>query len=133
MSFLASLGSEFVARRERLREALGDRNASILEFVFLAGIVMGGLAALFGELRGLAPLAALIVGYVLLDVTRQRALAAGADIVQTRKRQDRLILALFAAMAVMGAAMFFYQQQEASKRLNPPSPGEQFEVDIQPS
>jgi hypothetical protein len=130
VAFLSSLGSEFAARRVRLREAFGDRGSSVAEFLFIGGISLGLFAAVFGEWRGLAPLLALISGYVLLDVTRQRALSAGADETQTRKRQDRLVFALFAAMAVMGAAIFFFQQQEASRRLDPPSPGEQFEVDI---
>jgi hypothetical protein len=129
-AFLSSLFSEFAARRARLHAAFGDRTASLVEFLMFGGFVMGGLAAVLGERRGLAPLAALIVGYTLLDLSRQRALAAGADEAVTRGRQDRLAFALVAALSAMGAAFCVYTTMKQDNSAIPPQPGQKFDVDI---
>ena len=129
-AFLTSMFSEFAARRARLHAAFGDRTASLVEFLVFGGFVMGGLATLLGERRGMGPLAALIVGYVLLDVSRQRALAAGADEAATRRRQDRLAFALVAALSAMGAAFCVYATLKQDSSAIPPQPGQKFDVDI---
>ncbi len=105
-AFFADLVDEFLARRTRLRAAYGDRAATLIEFVLVSGLALGAFAMAFGIWWGLAPLAAALAGYALLDRNRQRALAAGADAFGVRRRQDRLALLLFAAMAVCGAAVF---------------------------
>jgi hypothetical protein len=132
MSFFASLGSEFGARRARMRAAFGDRTSSLIEFLFLGGFTCGVLAGLMGEWRGYTPLAAVIFGYILLDASRQRALAAGVDEVMTRKRQDKLAFVLFAGLAALGYAFLVLEQQDRATHLKPALPGEQFEVDIAP-
>ena len=129
-AFLASLFSEFGARRERMRAAFGDRTTSLIEFMFLGGVVMGLIAVWLGEPRGAAPLVALVAGYILLDVSRQRALSGGADEAVTRKRQDRLAFALFAALAALGAAFCVYAMRKQENWFTPPPPNEKYDVDI---
>jgi hypothetical protein len=131
-AFLSSLFSEFAARRARLHAAFGDRTASLVEFLLFGGVIMGCLAAVLGEMRGLGPLVALILGYVLLDASRQRALRAGADEAATRRRQDRLAFVLFAALSAMGAAFCAYTVMKQDNSALPPQPGQKFDVDIAP-
>ena len=132
MSFFSSLFAELAARRARLRAAFGDPAGTWIEFAFLSGIVMGVIAAvLMDEPRGWGPLIALIPGYLLLDLTRQQALARGANEEAVRKRQDRLVFALFAALALIGAAFCVYAMQQPRRlQVDQPSTGKQFDVDI---
>ena len=131
-SFFSSLGEEFMARRARMRAAFGDNNGTLFEFLLFAGIVAGLFAAVLGQLRGLAPLIALIAGYLLLEFTRQNSLARGADEVQLRRRQDRLVFILFAAMAAFGAAFLFIALQPPPHKFTHPPPGVPLNVDLAP-
>src|SRR5262245_12793769 len=130
MSFLSAMGQEFVERRNRLRASFGDRNASLVEFALFGGVVAGVLAAVLGQWRGVAPLIALLVGYTLLDASRQRALAQGADAGATRKRHDRLTFLLFAAMAAIGIAFLVMAMQPPPHKFGPPPAGVPLNVDL---
>ncbi len=112
--FVSQLGSEFLARRTRLRRAIEDRRASLLEFALLAGLVLGATCAGFGPkgfVGGLygpfLPLVA-VGGYVALDAQRQRALAAGLDEAMVRTAYDRRTLWFVAAVAAIGYATFVW-------------------------
>ena len=131
-SFVSSFFSELGARRARLRAALGDRNASWIEFALIGGISMGAIAAvLMHEPRGWAPLAVIIPAYLLIDMLRQRALAKGADEGETRTRYDRIVFALFAAIALIGAAICAYALQKPRSILEePPTNQRNYDVDI---
>ena len=133
MAFWSSFGDEFVARRERMRAAFGDRGGTLLEFALFSGVVAGAFAAVLGEWRGLGPLIAVVAGYLLLDISRQRALAAGADETQVRRRHDRLVFALVAAMAALGAGFLVLAMRPPPHHFTHPPPGVPLNVDIAPS
>lgn len=108
LTFLRSLGVEFAARRRRLRQAIGDRRASLLEFALLGGVIVGVAAPSFaprnfvGGLYGpLLPLAA-VGGYLLLEAGRQRLIAAGAEEAAIRAAFDRRTLYFLVALALIG-------------------------------
>ncbi len=112
--FLASLGSEFAARRLRLRKALGDGRASLFEYVILLGVILGVAAPGFGP-KGflgahygpLLPIL-LIAGYVLIDMSRQRVLARGAEEAAVRAAFDRRVLWFCIAVAAIGYLTFVW-------------------------
>lgn len=112
MRFLASLGAELAARRRRLRTAIGDARASLLEFALLAGVVIGAFAPSFApeEFIGarFAPLLPVlaVLGYVAIDGGRQRALAGGAEETGVSAAFDRRVLWFLAAVAALGYATF---------------------------
>ncbi len=123
----SSMFDELGAKRMRFRGLFGERTTSLIEFILFSGVVLGVFAVFAGFWLGLAPLIALVGGYILLDVNRQNALAKGADEENLRKRQDRLALLLIASMAVLGAGIFVVSMQEpketpiAPEDIPPPS------------
>jgi hypothetical protein len=114
MAFLPDLGAELAARRRRLRAALGDARASVLEFALLTGVLIGFAAPAFGPEgflgRAYAPFLPLLalVGYGVIESIRQRTLAAGADEGAVRAAFDRRTLLFMAAVAMVGAATFVW-------------------------
>jgi hypothetical protein len=112
LRFLSSLGAEFAARRRRLRKAIGDGRASLLEFVLLAGVLIGVAAPSFGPNaflgRTFAPLLPVlaVLGYIVLDAGRQRALATGAEEAGVSAAFDARALWFLAVVAAAGYATF---------------------------
>lgn len=112
MAFLDALVTELGAKRRRLRRALGDWRASLVEALTLAGLAFG----LFGPIayprgetefwHGLLPPLGLAVGLVLLEARRQGALGRGVTEERLRRGFDGLTLALMAAMAVAGVSLY---------------------------
>lgn len=112
MTFFTSLFEELGAKRRRLRRALGDWRASLVEALTVGGMGFG----LFGPIaypRGetelwhglLAPLG-LAAGLALLEARRRGALARGVDEARLRRGYDVLTLCLMAAMALAGVALY---------------------------
>jgi hypothetical protein len=77
--FLSSMVDEIGARRTRLRAAFGDRGQAVTEFLVLGGLAIGsiGLVVRDGMVRtapwGLALPFVFVIGYLLIDARRQRA------------------------------------------------------------
>lgn len=112
--FLVALGSEFAARRGRLRKALGDGRASLLEYVILLGVILGIASPGFGpkgflgaQYGPLLPVL-LIAGYVLIDLSRQRVVARGAAEDAVRAAFDRRALWFCLAVAAIGYLTFVW-------------------------
>jgi hypothetical protein len=129
-TFFSAMGSEFLARRQRLHEGFGDRNGTLVEFCLFAGIVGGCLAAVLGHVLGLAPLAVVLLGYVALEAPRQRAQARGEPEERVRNRYDRLAFMLFAVAAALGAAFLIIALQPPPPHFLPPPPGKPLDVDV---
>ena len=112
--FLTSLGVEFAARRRRLRKALGDGRASLLEFVLLLGVTLGVASPAFGPKHFLGGLYGpflpllLAVGYGLLDVGRQRLVAGGQAEQAIAAAFDRRALWFCLAVALIGYLTFVW-------------------------
>lgn len=129
-SFFSALFEELGARRMRLRAALSDRGASLLEFLILLGLLLGFLAPVlfpFGPVPGWWPMALLglwIVAYALLDARRQAGLrAAEADEGRQaglQRSYDRLALLVGVGLPALGAVAF------AVAALAPPPGGGDF-------
>ena len=113
-SFLASLGSEFAARRRRLRKRLGDGRAALFEYVLLLGLVLGAASPGFGPngfigaLYGPLLPVLLIAGYFLIDASRQRVLARGAGEDDVAPAFDRRVLWFAVAVAAIGYLPFVW-------------------------
>ncbi|MDX2234580.1 MAG: hypothetical protein NW200_08785 [Hyphomonadaceae bacterium] len=112
--FFAQVGTEFLARRRRLRLAIEDRRASLLEFALLAGLVLGATSGGFGPKGFIGgvygpflPVLA-VIGYFVLDAQRQRALAAGQPAPDVTAAFDRRVLWFIAAVAAIGYATFVW-------------------------
>lgn len=110
----SAFASEFAARRRRLRKALGDWRSSLLEFSLLAGTLMGASSQAFGPKGFLGayygpflPVLAL-VGYVVIEQARQRALTQGTEEVALRASFDRRALFFLIAVAAIGYATFVW-------------------------
>jgi hypothetical protein len=134
--FWSRLGGEFLARRQRLRDAIDDRNASLLEFAALAGLLLGPLsiAVTPGGVQTvpwavLLP-AALTLGYLSIEARRQKAETAGAPDTQ---RFDRWTLWLAVAGFLAGAATFIFAltAPEPYRYAPPDPPARSFSVDIE--
>ncbi len=112
--FLTSLGSEFAARRRRLRTALGDGRASLFEYVLLLGLILGiaspgfGPKGFIGALYGPLLPVLLIAGYFLIDASRQRVLARGAAEETAGPAFDRRVLWFCIAVAAIGYLTFVW-------------------------
>lgn len=113
MSFWSSLGDELGERRRRLRRALKPWRAGLLEFLFLAGFILGlaaplvhGAAAL-PWWTGLLPPLVFLVAYALVDAARQRALAAGGDEEEVRRRALGPTIAAAALGPALGVIVYF--------------------------
>jgi hypothetical protein len=110
--FFSALFGEFAARRRRLRAALGDRGASLLEFATFTGLAVGSAGLLIGDWMpaaapwGFVVPAVFIAGYVLLDARRQAAQARGDDAERVASDYDWLALGWGSACALLGAAAF---------------------------
>lgn len=112
--YVSELGAETAARRRRLRKALGEQRATLIEFALLAGTVLGLASPAFGP-KGFAgalytpflPLAA-IAGYLLIEHARQRQIAAGQPEDAVRPAFDRRVLWFLAAVALVGYATFVW-------------------------
>ncbi len=111
-SFLSAMFSEMGARRRRLRAAFGDRGQSLVEFLVLAGLLIGSVG-LF--VRAWMPAAApwgfalpfvFLAGYVLIEARRQAALARGGDVEKTRSGYDWITFLWSFGCALAGAAAF---------------------------
>jgi hypothetical protein len=130
VSFTESMFDELGERRRRLHAALGPYIGGLIEFALFSGMVVGVFALFYGKWLGLAPLAGFLAGYALLDLSRQRALAAGASAASLRRRHDLLALALAAAMAVLGATIFFTAMQASQERALPAAPPQSIDLEI---
>ena len=112
MSFWTSLGEELGERRRRMRRALQPWRAGLIEFLFLTGFILGfgapivhGAAAL-PWWTGLLPPLIFLVGYALVDLGRQRAIAAGAAEEEARKRAFAPTLAVTIIAPLLGALVY---------------------------
>ncbi|MBI1185830.1 MAG: hypothetical protein GC206_00560 [Alphaproteobacteria bacterium] len=130
MGFLAALGAEFVARRRRLRKALGDRGQGLFELFVLGGLLLGS-AGLFYQpwmlpaaAWGFAAPALFVALYLALDARRQRALAGASDPDKdkVRKRSDLATLAMTLGCVFLGYAAFAVGVM-ADPRPRPEAPG----------
>jgi protein-S-isoprenylcysteine O-methyltransferase Ste14 len=112
MAFFAALGAELVARRRRLRKALGDRGQGLFELFVLGGLLLGSVGLFYqpwmlpAAAWGLAAPVLFVALYLLLYARRQRALAAAADPEPIRRRADWAALAVTLACAFLGYAAF---------------------------
>ena len=112
--FLSNLGAEFGARRKRLRKALGDGRASLLEYVLLLGLVLAIASPSFGPKHfvggyfGPALPLLLVAGYVLLDANRQTLIARGQAEEAVRPAFDRRVLWFCIAVAGIGYLTFVW-------------------------
>ena len=110
--FLSDMAGELGARRRRLRESFGNRGQAIVEFLVLSGLVLGslGLFLLPGMARaapwGFALPPVFLVGFVLIEVRRQRALANGAAAEAVTTRSDWAMFLWAFGCALAGAAAF---------------------------
>ncbi|MFT3728076.1 MAG: hypothetical protein QM759_09655 [Terricaulis sp.] len=79
--FFPTMFAEMGARRKRLRTAFGDRGQGIVEFLVLAGLLVGSLGLFVREWMpaaapwGFAIPFVFVAGYLLIEVSRQRAIA----------------------------------------------------------
>jgi hypothetical protein len=106
VSFFSAAAEEMAARRLRLHKRFKPFLAGLIEFVILAGFVLGVAAVFLGRWYGFLPLAAFALGSFLLERRRQGALAAGQGEEIVRPRYDRLTLAMTAALAIIGIWVF---------------------------
>jgi hypothetical protein len=110
--FFSTMTSEMGARRRRLRGALGDRGQAIAEFLILSGLVVGSLGLLLGPWMpraapwGFALPFVFILGFILIERRRQRAVAAGAEPATIAAGYDWTVLLFGFACAAAGAAAF---------------------------
>ncbi|MFZ4602480.1 MAG: hypothetical protein ACOYM8_08480 [Caulobacterales bacterium] len=113
MGYWSALGEELMERRRRLRRTLKPWRAGLIEFATLTGFTLGlvaplihGPAALDWRL-GLVPplLYALAVG--LIDLARQRAVAAGVDPETARRRLFVPAIAAAIIGPALGALIYF--------------------------
>jgi hypothetical protein len=139
--FFTSLFEELGARGKRLRAAFGDRGQAIASFLILAGLMLGSLGLFVREWMidvapwGFAAPAVWLVGYVLIDWRRQRALARGADPEKTSVTYDWTARLFSLACALAGAAAFViaYSSEPAPEPVDEWTPPESaVTVDIQP-
>lgn len=110
--FFADLFAEMGARRRRLREAFGDRGQALVEFLVLGGLLIGSVglyvrpwmaaAAAWG--LALPPL--FLLGYVVIEARRQRALGVGGDSDRIKSSHDWATFLWAMACALTGAAAF---------------------------
>jgi len=124
--FLASMFGEMGARRRRMRGALGDRAQGFVEFLVLAGLMVGSLGLVVREwMPGAAPWGfaipfVFVIGYVLIEARRQATLARGTDAEKTASSYDWLALLWSFGCALAGAAAFVIAWTSA-----PPAPPEE--------
>jgi hypothetical protein len=111
-AFFSAMFEEWGARRRRLRAIFGDRGQAIFEFLIMAGLALGSLGLL---VRTWMPAAApwgfsmpfvFIVGFILIELRRQRALARVGDSEQIRRAYDWAALLWSVGCALIGAAAF---------------------------
>ena len=111
-AFLISLFDELGERRRRLRVSLGDRGQTLASFAVLAGLVLGSLGLFIRPWMaaaapwGFAIPIVFVLGYVLVDWRRQRALARGGDADKTALAHDWTARLFSFACALAGAAAF---------------------------
>ncbi len=110
--FFPNLFAEMGARRKRLREAFGDRGQAMVEFLVLAGLLIGS-AGLY--VRPWMPAAApwgfalpllFLLGYVVIEARRQWALRASGDSDKIKSTHDWATFLWSLACALAGAAAF---------------------------
>lgn len=110
--FFSALFAEMGARRRRLREAFGDRGQALVEFLVLGGLLVGSVGL---HVRPWMPAAApwgfglpvlFLLGYVVIEARRQRALGAGGDSDGIESTHDWVTFLWALACALGGAAAF---------------------------
>ena len=112
--FLSNLGAELGARRKRLRKAIGDGRASLLEYVLLLGVVLGVASPSFGPKHFVGAYAApvlpvlLIAGYLVIEANRQTLIARGQAAEAVRPANDQRVLRFLIAVAVIGYLVFVW-------------------------
>ncbi len=110
--FFSSLFAEAGARRRRLRAALGDRGQAIVEFLVLSGLALGSVGLFVREWMvdaapwGFAIPVVFIVGYGLIELRRQAALARGDAPERVNQAYDWIVLLWSFGCALVGAAAF---------------------------
>lgn len=102
--------SAWGARRKRLRKAIGDGRASLIEALLFAGLILPLLAAPLGRTdrfdhAGPLILLGFLAGNVFLDGRRRRMLAMGAEAGAIARGYDRLFWGFTAAMAALGLVL----------------------------
>lgn len=118
--------AEMGARRRRLRAALGDRGQALVEFLVLAGLMLGSLGLFVREWMpaaapwGFALPFVFLAGYVLIEFRRQAAVTrAGAGAESVSRSYDWTALLWSFACALAGAAAF-----AVAWSAEPPEPAE---------
>jgi len=121
--YFSSMFSEIGARRRRLRAAFGDRPQALVEFLVLAGLLIGSLG-LF--VRPWMPSAApwgfalpfvFLLGYALIDARRQGELRSGKPPERASATYDWAAFLWSFGCALAGAAAFIVAWSAA-----PPTP-----------
>ena len=97
---------ELLARRLRLHKRFRPFVSGVLEFAILSGFVLAIAAVFLGRWYGALPVAAFVIGYLVLESRRQAALAAGQGEDIVRSRYDRLSFAMTLALALIGIWVF---------------------------
>ena len=112
-SFFSGMFNEMGARRRRLRAAFGDRGQAFAEFLVLGGLAVGSLGLFVRPwMPGAAPWGlwlplVFVIGYLLIEVRRQAALAReGADADKLGASYDWIALGWSFGCALLGAAAF---------------------------
>jgi len=127
MSFFSSMIEETGARRRRLRANFGDRGQGLVEFLVMAGLLLGSLGLFIAPWMpraapwGFAMPFIYAAGFALLELRRQRSIAAGADAAVTSSRTDWAVFLWGFGCALAGAAAFVLAWN--ARPPAPPPPG----------
>jgi len=104
--------SEIAVRRRRLRESLGDRGQTLVDFLVMSGLVLGSLGLFLRPWMiaaapwGFALPAVYFGGLYLLEARRQQSVKRGVDATAIGPRYDWGVTLWGVACAVAGAAAF---------------------------
>lgn len=129
MAFWRNLFIELGARRHRLRKALGDWGQSVFELALIASLILGTFGLLLHPWMaaaapwGFALPVLLPLGYIALDMRRQRPSPEGADAEAARKAHDRLALFWCVLIVVAGIGAFAYALSAEPPPPPAPDPG----------
>ncbi len=110
--FFPTLIQELVPRRRRLREIFGNRGQAIYEFFVMGGLIVGSLGLFLAPWMpaaapwGFALPFLYVIGQLLLEWRRQKAIARGADAEAITPGYDWTIILWSLACALAGAAAF---------------------------
>lgn len=129
MAFWRDLFTELSARRRRLRTAIGDWGQSLFEYGLVASLILGTFGLYLQPWMaaaapwGFALPVVLPLGYILLDMRRQRPLPEGADADAARRGYDRLAFIWCALIIIAGIGAFAYALSAEPPPPPAPDPG----------